>query len=155
MGVSTHAGFPWFLVSPLILGLHFLSKPLAATGAKVRGPLVYPSPAHGRYHRAALQTQLRTQRSDAPSDGHTQINVGLETVTFCPQILKIMLYHCLYNPVSPVLMTTSSSNSARPSCTQTLHEKELLTTCCSRFTFTKNPCVLSLQLGCHIWSPQI
>lgn len=104
-------------------------------------------------HSFAAQDTM--DRSDTPRDGNTEINVGLERVTFCPHILKITLYHYLYNPVSSALMITSPSSSACPPCTQSLHGKELLTMCSSCFIFTKNPFVLSLQLGSHIWSPQI
>lgn len=136
-------------------GSAFLVKASCSDVNQGRGSTCVSVPCTREVSPRSFAAQDTMGCSDTPRDGNTEINAGLERVTFCLQILKITLYHYLYNPMSSALMITSPSSSACPPCTQPLHGKELLTTCCSCFTFTKNAFVLSLQLGSHIWSPEI
>lgn len=117
-------------MSPLILGLRFLRKSFWShtiykdVGALCLCPL---RTAHGSA-RAVLGT---VSRNGTPREWHKKSNLSLETLTFCSQILKSVVFHCCLS--SPVISAwiIRSPKSEFPSCSLQLpQEGELLTTGC-------------------------
>lgn len=109
-------------------------------------------PLH-RAHSSARAVPDTASHNGTPREWHTNSNLSLETLTFCSQILKSVVFcYCLYSPVISTRIIKSPKSTFPSSTVQLPQEGELLSTCCFAcwqtliylFNFLKTPELLAL-----------